>query len=640
MQRFARSLVTLTVMVVMLGALALPALATPPAQGTAAGPRIITGSYTTTNPIYPAIGAETGIVLYDLTGPVLRDYDYQPDESAQVLGTLEGDIVSGHYTITLPERPAGRALDFDRDATTPPAVQVFAPATFIEFLGDPYMNRGETPLDLSARFEPLSYDVIGGYVLVWAARDGEQFPAAFGPDGAAFTPDDPLMTLPAGWSVVSLETDPFTVIRDTSVDIPVVESFGGLNDYSDLDYVEAWNALYTRTAVTYPFTAEKSLDWDAIYAEITPLVERAITDLDFHLTVTRLGGLIPDTHIGYVSVQVMQNYLMGGIGIWGLTVTDDEQVVVTGVDSSSPAGQAGISAGDVLVTVDGEPALRVLDETPLLLTSASTRHGRRYMQASMMLQGPIGSQVALTWRKPDGTQHSASFLRTMDVGAILAAFGASLSGDLIESRILESGVGYIRVRSFAEDVSHAEDCFARELQALIDAGVPGIILDVRDNSGGLVQLAMAMAGHFFPDYERLFDFYYADGEGGFAYRGFVEILVSDPYYDGPLAILVNEMTGSAGDLFVYALQREDRALVVGHTPTGGFAGEVGDGQYILPGGLNVQIPTGRPVDPVTGMALLEGTGVIPDIHVPRTLASILSPEDEVLIAAEAALSGR
>ncbi|NLE52488.1 MAG: peptidase S41, partial [Chloroflexi bacterium] len=178
---------------------------------------------------------------------------------------------------------------------------------------------------------------------------------------------------------------------------------------------------------------------------------------------------------------------------------------------------------------------------------------------------------------------------------------------------------------------------ASTLQDLIDADVPGIIVDVRANSGGIPQLAMAMAGHFFTDYERVIDFYYADGEGNFDYRGFIEILVSEPHYDGPVAVLVDPLTGSAGDVFVYAMQFDERALVVGHTPTGGFTGEVSDGQYLLPGALTVQVPTGRPANPLTGETVLEGVGVVPDVRVPLTRDSVLSPEDEVLDAAQQAL---
>jgi len=283
----------------------------------------------------------------------------------------------------------------------------------------------------------------------------------------------------------------------------------------------------------------------------------------------------------------------------------------------------------------------MLDETPMLLTSASTPHGRRFLQKATMLQGPLRSRVALSWMGTDGTVHNEQFVRSFDVSALLTAFDPGEEDQLvIDGHLLDSGLGYISVRGFAEDVSQADAMFTQELTDLIETGATGIILDVRHNSGGLVSLAMAMAGHFFPDYQRLFDFYYADGSGGFAFRGYEEILKREPYYDGPVAVLVNEMTGSAGDLFAYAMRTDGRALIVGHTPSGGFTGEVGDGQYELPGDLTLQIPTGRPVDPDTGEVLIEGTGVLPTIRVARTWESLISPEDEVLQAAEAALLGQ
>jgi C-terminal processing protease CtpA/Prc len=263
------------------------------------------------------------------------------------------------------------------------------------------------------------------------------------------------------------------------------------------------------------------------------------------------------------------------------------------------------------------------------------------LQAGTVLQGPVGTTLDLAWRSPGGTEYSAKMVRVLDVSALLKTLGGdALLSDVITSKMLDSGLGYIKITGFASEIGQADSLFASDLQALIDAGAKGIILDVRDNTGGLVSLAMAMAGRFFPDYQRLGDFYYADGTGGFAYRGYVEILASEPFYDGPVAVLVNEMTGSAGDLFTYAMQTDHRALIVGYTPTGGFTGEVADGQYKLPGDLQVQIPTGRLVDHTTGDVLIEGTGVAPDVRVPRTWDSLMSSDDEVLHAAEAALLGQ
>ncbi|HML22308.1 MAG TPA: S41 family peptidase [Aggregatilinea sp.] len=635
-----RSLPLLLAFVILI-AMALPAGASSSAQGLqpfgAAGPETITGTFTTTNPIYPTIGAVIGVVLYDFAGQIQDDYNFVPPPDAQTLGAVEGDIASGSYTLTLPDDPQGTLLDFDGDASTPPGVQVFVTGMYIDFLGDEYVNRGESLLNPSANIQPMTYHVVGGHVLAWAAQDGEQFPAGLGADGAAFTADDPLMDLPAGWSVIDLDTDPFTLLRDETVDVPLLETLGALNDYSALSYMEAWQRLLERTRITYPFTDEKNIDFDAIEAEITPLVEVAVNNLDFHLAIARFGELIPDTHIGYASLPVMQNFLLGGVGIDHLAVTDDGEVVVLDVLKNMPAATAGIVAGDVLVKVDGVPALQAMDETPMLITSASTLHGRRFIQAATMLQGAIGSTVQLSWQNEDGTVESATLTRVPDASSLLTAFGGSLSGPVIDSEMLPSGIGYISVKGFAEEVSTANAQFTDQLQALVDEGAKGIILDVRDNGGGLVNLAMAEAGHFFPDYELIMDFYYADGEGGFAYRGFVETLVETPGYDGPVAVLVNEMTGSAGDMFAYAMSQSDRAIIVGHTPSGGFTGEVSDGQYTLPGGLQMQIPTGRPVNPGTGDTLIEGTGVVPDVRVPLTREGLLSPEDEVLQAAEDAI---
>lgn len=641
MNHYLRHSITVIVIAALV-VIAVPVGAQVGAQGdgrSASGPRVITGSHTTTNPIYPTIGAQTSVLLYDMTGLVRKDFDFEPPPETQVLGTLTGDIMGGAYTLTLPETPNGVWHDFDGDAASPPAVQVFVPATFIEFRGDDYMNRGETLLGLSAELDPMSFDVTGGYVVVWAASDGEQFPAGFGADGTVFTADDPLLTLPAGWSVVALNTEPFTLLRDEQVELPVVEGMGALHDYSAMSYADAWDALFARTRDTYPFTADKSIDWDAVYDTITPLIDLAQRDLDFHLIIARFGAMIPDTHIGYVSLPVLQEYMMGGIGVAGVAVTVTGEVVITQVSPLSPAGKAGIAPGDVLVTIGGEDALTFLDRTPLLLSSASTPHSRRYLQAATMLQGPVGTQIDLTWRsQATGQPESQQLTRVMDISAIMLAFGGALLGDgVVSGALLDSGIGYIRVASFVMDVSAANALFKDTLQDLVDAGAQGIIIDVRGNSGGLLGLAMAMAGTFFPGYEQLLDLYYADGEGGFAYRGKVEILAGDMTYDGPVAVLVDEMTGSAGDIFAYAMTQHERAIVVGHTPTGGFTGEVGDGQYALPGGLSIQIPTGRPVHPVTGDTLLEGTGVAPDILVPLTVESVRSPEDEVLQAAEQAL---
>jgi len=170
LRRFLAALVTTAV----LGTAVLPAGAASPLRQATSEPHTITGSYRTTNPIYPLLGAPPSVVLYDMTGQIFKDFDFLSPPQAQVLGTIRGDIVSGTYTLTLPDTPRGTLLDFDGNAATPSAVQAFVVATYINLFGDAYIDRGETDatLGMSARLDPLSYDVIGGEILVWSAKEG------------------------------------------------------------------------------------------------------------------------------------------------------------------------------------------------------------------------------------------------------------------------------------------------------------------------------------------------------------------------------------------------------------------------------------------------------------------------------------
>jgi len=103
-----------------------------------------------------------------------------------------------------------------------------------------------------------------------------------------------------------------------------------------------------------------------------------------------------------------------------------------------------------------------------------------------------------------------------------------------------------------------------------------------------------------------------------------------------VAILVDVNTASSGDLFAYTFKLGKRAIIVGQTPSSGMAGTVSGGQYQLPGGAFIQVPTGGFVDE-NGKTAIEGECVVPDVLVPITVESLLSPEDTVLNVAVAAL---
>ena len=114
------------------------------------------------------------------------------------------------------------------------------------------------------------------------------------------------------------------------------------------------------------------------------------------------------------------------------------------------------------------------------------------------------------------------------------------------------------------------------------------------------------------------------------------LIPANAFHRAAIAVLVGPDCASACEGFANALSQGGRAIVVGHYPSAGMYGEVGRGQYELPGDLSLQFPTGRPETP-DGELMIEGIGVVPDILVPVTEESALGLSDTVLLAAIDAL---
>ena len=203
---------------------------------------------------------------------------------------------------------------------------------------------------------------------------------------------------------------------------------------------------------------------------------------------------------------------------------------------------SGIIPGDELVAVDGEP-----------VTAATAA------ELEIVLAGPEGSEVELTFRR-----------RTRDGDFIPVA--RRVTRERVSAKgvhaglMLDDSVGYVRVTTFADDeVAAALD---RALDDLEDRGMTGLVLDLRDNGGGLVEEAAAVAGAFLPKGALV---YTTSGrkeevvDTGRVRRSFFR---SRRTY--PVVALVNEGTASAAELVAGALQDHDRALVAGR-PTFGKA---------------------------------------------------------------------
>src|SRR5258708_6153121 len=261
----ARSL-TVTALLLALVLSAVQQAGTAFAQSGDNGVTLITGSVYTSNPFVQDSATEPYIMLVDMTPFVKRDHEMtQP--ANQVIAHIEGDITkegAAKYTMNLPIAPSGTLNDVSTGKGDKKGVGVFAEDFDNNSFGDPFQGQAEFrgwpgAID-SMLFDPGTYEITGGKMVIWAPDDKQMFPTDFGADGKLFTADDPVGPVAKGWTVVDLDKKPFTLIRTDTADVPILEGSAANNALSKLSYTGAFDALVTDLRVRYTFTDYKKID--------------------------------------------------------------------------------------------------------------------------------------------------------------------------------------------------------------------------------------------------------------------------------------------------------------------------------------------------------------------------------------------
>ena len=519
---------------------------------------------------------------------------------------------------------------------------VFAVAMWSNIWGDPFLEKREgtgwsgghstTVIDIENDAE-----IISGHLIIWAPDDNQQFPSGFGEDGLLLTEDDPVVSVPAGYSIVDINQEEFIIYKEARPEFELVEGPGELNNFSDLNYIEAFDNMFEKISVEYPFTSEKNIDWDALYSKYSTRIENAKNDTDFYRVLKDFSFEFSDKHVGLTfNSDVFVEQAGGSFGM-NLTELSDGTVVVTQIFPGYPAALNGIKSGAIIFQWDGKPVDEALAEVNPFTGPFSTAHHKRIEQVNFLTRYPIDTSVEVVFQNPGENKNTVELTTEFEVQSFLATI-PYLNFDPIvlpiEAETITNGYSYIRIQTFSGDMALMTRIWEHYLESAIENSSPGIIIDVRANSGGSGHLAANFAAFFFDEeFEIGRHGYYNSNLGEFEFDD--EPVTIDPapiYYDGPVVVLVDENCVSACEGFAYYLTINNRATVIGHTPTAGAFGEVGQGQFSLPGEIDMQFPTGRP-ETSDGELLIEGTGIIPDIFVPITFESASGQIDTVLFAA-------
>lgn len=257
-----------------------------------------------------------------------------------------------------------------------------------------------------------------------------------------------------------------------------------------------------------------------------------------------------------------------GIGVT-VTPTKEGYLLINSVTADSPAEAAGLQSEDEIIAVDGEDVAEL-----------------GYSSAVDAVRGEENTSVILTIRRDDTTLDCEVTRKNMEV---ITAQGQMLDGN----------IGYIRISAFKENTPEQ---YQAVYEQLVNQGAEGLIFDLRDNGGGLVN-----------SLEKILDPLLPEGEIAIAtYRdGHTQTLVQSDAEecDLPMVVLVNENTASAAELFTASLRDFGKAKAVGTTTFGKGIMQVT--QPMFSGALTLTVATYQ----TTKGECYHGVGITPDVVV-------------------------
>ncbi len=260
-----------------------------------------------------------------------------------------------------------------------------------------------------------------------------------------------------------------------------------------------------------------------------------------------------------------------GIGVE--FIIQDDTLMVVAVIPGGPSEKAGIRAGDRILRVDS------------VEISGSDLTNRKVME---WLKGPRNTTVLVGLDRSNGTNDMLLRRDRIPIHSVVASIP------------LVDEVGYIKVVRFAQNTVQE---FEQAMQKLNDAGVESVVVDLRGNGGGYLNAVVPMVESFLAEDQLVV---YTEGEH--ASRRTYKTRQDGPWKDWPLAVLIDESSASASEIFAGAIQDNDRGFVAGRRSFGkGLVQEEFDiagtgalrltvARFYTPSGRAIQKPYGGEVD--------------------------------------------
>lgn len=282
-----------------------------------------------------------------------------------------------------------------------------------------------------------------------------------------------------------------------------------------------------------------------------------------------------DSHTYYIPPEYgydfFEDEVMGEFSGIGVTINkpkDSDYVTVSEVMPDLPAYNAGIKNGDAIIKVDGEDT-----------------KGKSVNDVALLVRGKIGTSVNITVER-DAEELEFSVKRE------------KISAESVHSKVLDGNIGYVYISQFDNDT----DAELKEAVSKLP-DVKGLVIDLRDNPGGIMQVAISSLDLFLDKGDVIVTAKYKDSEKTYK---------SDhkKTFDMPVTVLVNENSASASEIFSAAIKENGRGKIVGTTTYG--KGSI-QKTFMLGDNSGANITIGRFYSPKNNK--IDKVGVKPDVEV-------------------------
>jgi carboxyl-terminal processing protease len=372
------------------------------------------------------------------------------------------------------------------------------------------------------------------------------------------------------------------------------------------------------------------VDWDQIRVKYAPQVDQVTSELQLYRLLQKMLGELKQSHFsilpteaagteGQSSVQSIE----GQIGVQLRFING--QAVITKIEADSTGSRAGLKPGFIVKGVNGIEVAALVKPLEASDIPNSYRTLLKARAIENRLSGSEGSKVRVRFLNEKGLPRETEVTRERVKGEYSPPFGnMPPQRTEFETRTLAGGIVYLRFNVWVISLMPRIREAIRSFNS-----APGLIIDLRDNPGGLGGMAPGIAGLL------------SDKTGSLGRMqmrtGYMDMAIfpQPQPFPGPIAILINDSSASTSEVFASGMQELGRAMVVGERSVGAA----------LPS-LFTRLPTGAIFQYAIADFksprgnLIEGSGVIPDVEVKLDRASLLSGRDIQLEAAMKAVRGR